>query len=209
MSSLDHPILLESFNIILNRITPTGLGSCQEDVLVRLIHASGDFRLSDHLRFSPAACASALESLANRVSIITDTRMATAAITPMVERTFRNQVICILDYLPKDSNNFNTKSAAGMTLALSQYPNSLVLVGSSPTALDAATDFYSQSTHTSPLVIGMPVGFVGVTSSKRKLAQATSIPQIRIEGSRGGAGLASATLNALLRRAWLDQQANG
>jgi precorrin-8X/cobalt-precorrin-8 methylmutase len=56
------------------------------------------------------------------------------------------------------------------------------------------------------LVIGMPVGFVGVAESKRHLA-ASGLPQIRLEGSRGGAGLAAAAVNALLRRAWLDQAA--
>jgi precorrin-8X/cobalt-precorrin-8 methylmutase len=54
------------------------------------------------------------------------------------------------------------------------------------------------------LVIGMPVGFVGVAESKHHLA-ASGLPQIRLEGSRGGAGLVAAAANALLRRAWLDQ----
>ena len=48
----------------------------------------------------------------------------------------------------------------------------------------------------------MPVGFVGVKESKRELAR-SGLPQIRLEGSRGGAGLVAAALNALLRRAWL------
>jgi len=50
----------------------------------------------------------------------------------------------------------------------------------------------------------MPVGFVGVAESKRHLAE-SDLPQIRLEGSRGGAGLVGAAANALLRRAWLDQ----
>jgi len=58
-------------------------------------------------------------------------------------------------------------------------------------------------------VIGMPVGFVGVAESKRHLAEAHHLPQIRLEGSRGGAGLVGAAANALLRRAWLDQAAAG
>ena len=55
------------------------------------------------------------------------------------------------------------------------------------------------------LVIGMPVGFVGVAESKRHLA-ASDLPQIRLEGSRGGAGLVAAAANSLLRHAWLDRQ---
>jgi hypothetical protein len=41
------------------------------------------------------------------------------------------------------------------------------------------------------LVVGMPVGFVGVAESKRRLA-ASGLAQIRLEGSKGGAGLAAA-----------------
>jgi len=58
-----------------------------------------------------------------------------------------------------------------------------------------------------PLVIGMPVGFVGVAESKRHLEQ-SGLNQIALEGSRGGAGLVAAAVNALLRRAWLDQAAS-
>jgi len=50
------------------------------------------------------------------------------------------------------------------------------------------------------LVIGMPVGFVGVSESKRHLAQ-SDLAQIRLEGTRGGAGLVAAAVNALLRAA--------
>ena len=50
------------------------------------------------------------------------------------------------------------------------------------------------------LVIGMPVGFVGVAESKRRLA-VSGLAQVRLEGSRGGAGLVGAALNALLRAA--------
>jgi precorrin-8X/cobalt-precorrin-8 methylmutase len=48
------------------------------------------------------------------------------------------------------------------------------------------------------LLIGMPVGFVGVAESKRRLA-ASGLAQIRLDGARGGAGLVAAACNALLR----------
>jgi precorrin-8X/cobalt-precorrin-8 methylmutase len=44
----------------------------------------------------------------------------------------------------------------------------------------------------------MPVGFVGVAESKRRLA-ASGLAQIRLDGARGGAGLVAAACNALLR----------
>jgi precorrin-8X/cobalt-precorrin-8 methylmutase len=92
-----------------------------------------------------------------------------------------------------------------MERALQEHPGAVVLIGSAPTALELLLDHVAVGQTASPaLVIGMPVGFVGVAESKRHLAE-SGLPQIRLEGSRGGAGLVGAAANALLRRAWLDQ----
>ena len=84
----------------------------------------------------------------------------------------------------------------------------MFLIGSAPTALELLLEQVRTAQVAVPaLVIGMPVGFVGVAESKRHLA-ASDLAQIRLDGSRGGAGLVGAALNALLRRAWLDQAAS-
>ena len=44
----------------------------------------------------------------------------------------------------------------------------------------------------------MPVGFIGVEQSKQKLSE-TNYPRILINSTRGGAAMAAATVNALLR----------
>jgi precorrin-8X/cobalt-precorrin-8 methylmutase len=94
-----------------------------------------------------------------------------------------------------------------MAAALAAHPGAVVLIGSAPTALECLIDGVERGLVPPPaLVIGMPVGFVGVAESKRRLA-ASDLVQIRLEGSRGGAALAAAAANALLRRAWLDQAA--
>jgi precorrin-8X/cobalt-precorrin-8 methylmutase len=83
-----------------------------------------------------------------------------------------------------------------------------VLIGSAPTALERLLELVAAGQVVPPpLVIGMPVGFVGVQASKRFLA-ASGLPQIRLEGSRGGAGLVAAAVNALLRRGWLEDMEN-
>ena len=97
-------------------------------------------------------------------------------------------------------------------------PAPVVLIGSAPTALErllelvAAEGVAAQADPAAraplamrapSLVIGMPVGFVGVAESKRRLA-ASGLAHIRLEGSKGGAGLVAAACNALLRAAWLQ-----
>jgi precorrin-8X/cobalt-precorrin-8 methylmutase len=92
-----------------------------------------------------------------------------------------------------------------MAQALAEHPGALVLIGSAPTALEVLLELVrTRATAAPALVIGMPVGFVGVAESKRHLAE-SGLPQIRLEGSRGGAGLVGAAANALLRWAWLRQ----
>ena len=84
---IDHPIFLDSVRLIRQRLGPTQLDELQQDVLVRLIHTSGDFALADLLQFSPHACELGLEALRQGASILTDTTMAKAAVTPMAQRT--------------------------------------------------------------------------------------------------------------------------
>jgi len=80
----------------------------------------------------------------------------------------------------------------------------VVLIGSAPTALEVLLELVAAKTVPAPaLVIGMPVGFVGVAQSKRHLAE-SGLVHIRLEGSKGGAGLVAAACNALLRSAWLQ-----
>jgi precorrin-8X/cobalt-precorrin-8 methylmutase len=222
---LDHPIFRESIRLIRgalrstasatsgSSVSPAG-GSCdgpcsdpaERDVLERLVHSSGDLTLPADLVISPGACLAGMAALAAGAPILTDTAMAAAAVAPMVRRTFANPLSCVLEWAPAQAPPGSTRTAEGMRRALAHHPGALVLIGSAPTALEvllAQVAADSGGAAAPALVIGMPVGFVGVAESKRHLA-ASALPQIRLDGCRGGAGLVAAALNALLRRSWLE-----
>jgi precorrin-8X/cobalt-precorrin-8 methylmutase len=205
----DHPIFRESMRRIRSLLGESGLAGVERELLERLVHSSGDPAIAPLLRFSPGACAVGLEALASGAVILTDTAMAASAVQPMARRTFANPVHAVLDWAPAVPPRGGTRAAAGMERALAAHPGAVVLIGSAPTALELLLERVAPGAAVPlpapALVIGMPVGFVGVAESKRHLA-ASDIPQIRLEGSRGGAGLAAAAVNALLRRAWLDRQ---
>ncbi len=74
----------------------------------------------------------------------------------------------------------------------------IVVIGSSPTALMALLDHLHDSNNSPSLIIGMPVGFIGVEKSKQKLLE-TNYSRIVMNSTRGGAAMAAATVNALLR----------
>jgi precorrin-8X/cobalt-precorrin-8 methylmutase len=208
-SAFDHPIFRESVRRIRLLLGPTGLAGVEQELLERLVHTSGDPAIAPALRFSPGACGAGLRALAAGAVILTDTAMAAAAVAPMARRTFANPVHSVLDWAPATAPPGGTRAAAGMARALALHPRAVVLIGSAPTALELLLQRLADEPGSAPaLVIGMPVGFVGVAESKRHLA-ASGLPQIRLEGSRGGAALAAAAVNALLRHAWLDQSPTG
>jgi precorrin-8X/cobalt-precorrin-8 methylmutase len=205
-NDFDHPIFVESIRRIRLLLGESALVGVERELLERLVHSSGDPAIASLLRFSPGACAVGLQALASGAVILTDTAMAASAVAPMARRTFGNPVHSVLAWAPAAPTVGGTRAAAGMEQALAAHPGAVVLIGSAPTALELLLERVAVGALAAPaLVIGMPVGFVGVAESKRHLA-ASDLPQIRLEGSRGGAGLVAAAANALLRHAWLDRQ---
>jgi len=205
VKSIDHPIFQESIRYIRARLGYTGFDDIEQQVLERLIHTSGDFGVQSLLRFSQGACNSGLNALRAGAPIITDTYMAAAAITPMAARTLDSPVKCILDWVTDDNYQGVTRTALGMERACIELSSEfkdkkspIFVIGSAPKALITLLDFIATDYLLPNLIIGMPVGFIGVLESKKLLSQ-TKVNQIRIEGNRGGAALASASVNALLR----------
>ena len=208
MKTTEHPIFLESIKYIRSQLGPTGLNKVQESILERIIHSSGDFSLQSSLKFSPNACENAIYALKKGASILTDTYMAESAISPMANRTLKSEVECILNMAPESvDSKLTTRSAVGMRSKwldlekkgeFSEPP--IVVFGSAPTALMTLLDLIDHGSQMPSLIIGMPVGFIGVAESKLRLLK-SKCSYIILKGSRGGASVASATINALLRAA--------
>ena len=212
MKTPEHPIFLESVKYIRSKIGITGLDKVQQSILERIIHSSGDFGLQSCVKFSPTACRDAIKALKNGATILTDTYMAEAAISPMAKRTLNSNIECILDMAPASisiNTSLTTRSAIGMknkwlnfedkdTINKSNAP--LVVIGSAPTALISLLDLVEAGYKKPSLIIGMPVGFIGVNESKTRLLN-SDCAYIVLEGSKGGASVAAAATNALLRAA--------
>jgi precorrin-8X/cobalt-precorrin-8 methylmutase len=204
----EHPIFLESVKYIRSELGSTGLDQVQQSILERIIHSSGDFSLKSCIRFSSRACENAINALQKGAMIITDTYMAEAAISPMAKRTINSEIQCILGMAPKSiDSTVTTRSAIGMRNVWLNFEEKenisnapFVVIGSSPTALISLLDLVESGYTTPSLIIGMPVGFIGVSESKSRLLN-SECPYIVLEGSKGGASLAAAATNALLRAA--------
>ena len=201
----DHPIFLESIKFIKSKLTKNNFNRIELKVLERLIHTSGDFQIQELLEFSENVCEKTLEALKLGAPILTDTDMAAAAIKAMANKSNGNKVFSAKKWVMDDLEISCTKTAYGiehawLDLSRKYYGkvSPIVVFGSSPTGLEKLLDILEFCDKKPTLIIGMPVGFIGVEKSKKRLL-ATNLPYIVMGSTRGGAAMAGATVNALLR----------
>ncbi len=201
----DHPIFLESIRFIKSNLNENNFNYLENKVLERLVHTSGDFNIQKLLEFSEGACEQAVRSLKEGAPILTDTDMAAAAIESMAKNTNGNKVVSAKKWFNDQDFLGLTKTAYGIEKGWielsaknlgSQSP--IIVIGSSPTALVNLLEILKTSKQIPSLIIGMPVGFIGVRQSKNKLLN-TTYPKIIVHSTRGGAAMAAAAVNALLR----------
>ncbi len=207
MTTNDHPIFQESIRFIREHLGETGLKPLQQTILERLIHSSGDLELVSLLQFSSNSCESGLAALKAGAPILTDTAMAAAAVKPMAIRTLQPLVKNVLEWAPDNAAAGSTRSAIGMKLAWQDLSGQfygqqspVVLIGSAPTALKTLLNLVVNGASPPSLIVGMPVGFIGVLESKKLLAD-SDLPYILLHGNRGGASAVAAVANALLNTA--------
>ena len=201
----DHPIFLESIRFIRSKLIKNNFNYIENRVLERLVHTSGDFNIEKLLEFSEGACEKGINSLKEGAPILTDTDMAAAAIKSMAKNTSGNLVISAKKWFNDKDLSGLTKTAYGiekgwieLSAKNSGSKSPIIVIGSSPTALVNLLEILKNSEQNPSLIIGMPVGFIGVLQSKEKLLN-TNYPSIVVNSTRGGAAMAAATVNALLR----------
>jgi len=202
---IDHPIFLESIRFIRSHLGSNNLNYLEKKVLERLVHTSGDFSVQKLINFSEGACEKGLKALKSGAPILTDTDMAAAAIKSMAENTSRNKVFTARMWFGENNQTKLTKTAYGLSQGWKELSvknsgkkSPIIVIGSSPTALSYLIDILENEKNLPSLIIGMPVGFIGVEKSKNKLI-ATDLPRIVLNSTRGGAAMAAAVVNALLR----------
>ena len=193
-----HPILEQSFKIIDQEIGDHNFNANEYAIVRRVIHSTADFELAKLIKFSPDAIASGIKALRQGVPIITDVNMVKQGVISLVEKSFHNPLMSAIDQV-LDSLEGKTRTETGLINCWQQYPDAIFVFGNAPTALLALCDLINKDiiSDKPALVIGAPVGFVSVVESKQALSK-ISVPQIRIDGRKGGSPAASAILNALI-----------
>lgn len=174
----------------------------------RLIHTTADVRIADTLVFRHDPVAAGLAALRRGAFIFCDSKMLRSGLS--LEKLRR---LCP-DYGPErllchisDPDVAARARAEGLTRALCSAEKALpvldggiVLIGNAPLALARIARAILDDGLRPALVIGMPVGFVNVVEAKELLA-ACPVPQIVLEGRRGGSATAVTSLHAIMESA--------
>jgi precorrin-8X/cobalt-precorrin-8 methylmutase len=195
----------QSFAVIDREIGEHSFTQAEYEIVRRVIHSTADFEFQHLIQFSPGAIAQAIIALQAGIPIVTDVSMVKQGIASMVAQTFNNPVISAVHQV-ESALPGKTRTETGILECLDRYPEAIYAIGNAPTALLALCDRLPASIQPA-LVIGAPVGFISVVESKATLA-ATPVPQIRVEGRKGGSPVAAAIVNALLVLAW-ERQGEG
>lgn len=207
MSLSSNAILQQSFAIIDQEIGNHAFSLQEYPVLQRVIHSTADFEFKQLLRFSPNVIEGAIAALSQQVPIITDVSMVKQGVSTLVQQTFNNPLISAVEQVTTALPG-KTRTETGLLQCWQQYPQGIYVIGNAPTALLALCQTVKSATVHPALVIGAPVGFVAVLEAKTALAQ-LPVPQIRVEGRKGGSSVAAAILNALLVLAWRQSDLSG
>jgi precorrin-8X/cobalt-precorrin-8 methylmutase len=200
MSLPIHPIMEQSFAVIDQEIGEHNFSSAEYAIVRRVIHSTADFEFVQLIQFSEDAIASGIKALQRRTPIITDVGMVKQGIAGMVAKTFDNPLIAAVEQAPIALPG-KTRTETGLLQCFEKFPEAIFVIGNAPTALLALCDQLPVTPVPPALVIGAPVGFISVLESKQALAQ-IHVPQIRVEGRKGGSPVAAAILNALMVLAW-------
>ena len=189
----------ESFRLVAKHLQNIPMTVPDKWVATRVIHTTGVLSDHEHYQASEGAIVQWEAYLKGGGHIVTDVTMVKAGITKSYLSQYGVQTHCLLNdeaATQLAEKEGLTRSQAAMRLAIAAFPNALYVVGNAPTALIEITDEIIRNPQFKPAgVIGVPVGFVNVLEAKAQLA-CTDVPQVIINGHRGGSNVAAAIVNA-------------
>ncbi|MEM8707231.1 MAG: precorrin-8X methylmutase [Actinomycetota bacterium] len=190
-----HPIEIESYRILAERIDLSHRSPIDRSIIERMIHSTADLSFAESARIGSDAGEALVAAIADGAPVIVDAAMVAAGITRYPTR-------CYLPDVPVAPPG-STRSAAAFRLAAEEHPEGAVFVcGNAPTALFELLELHERGVVVPRAVVGLPVGFVGAKESKAALWE-SPLASISVtnEGERGGSPATAGAVNAAVRHA--------
>jgi sirohydrochlorin cobaltochelatase len=192
-----HPIEQESYRLLATKVDLSAWPPGPAALVARVVHATAEPALVEQLVVPERAVRAGVAALRAGAPVLCDVEMVRAGISGVA-------AICTLGEVA-DAGPHPSRSAAAMALAAASHrEGAVIVVGCAPTALAEVNRLIDAGTLRPALVIGTPVGYVGAAEAKEALlavGERSGVPAIVLRGDRGGAAVAAALLNALVRLA--------
>ncbi len=168
---------------------------------------SGDLSILEHIRFSEGVVEKTLEALDEDYDLLCDTE---TVVCGLKNKYLKNEPICLINkanVISQAKSKKHTRSMVAVDLWKPYLPESIILIGSEPTALFRLLEILEEikdkdSSKKPALIIATPVGFGGAEEAKKALwdsCEKLAVPCITLLGTRGGNDIASAIMNKLLQ----------
>lgn len=169
-------------------------------VVVRMIHASGEVDLTEVVGATPSVVSNARSALAAGAPVLCDVKMVAAGVTRR-RLPADNEVICTLsDPRVRDlaAKMGTTRTAAALELWGDRLDGAVVAIGNAPTALFHLLEMLAAGAPKPAAIVGGPVGFIGAAESKEDLiASNLGLEYLVVRGRRGGSAITAAAVNAI------------
>jgi len=187
-----------SFEIIASQMKKKTFPEQELPIVMRVIHATGDFDFEDNLRFHPEAIKAGIRALKDGKNILVDVNMVAAGINRrLLERWGGSIISTISEVGDQAMEEGKTRAEAAIEKAIDEKIG-IVAIGNAPTALLKTMELIDEGRFKPDLVIGAPVGFVNAEESKDALSK-KPYPFITSLGRKGGSPVAVAIVNGILR----------
>lgn len=189
----------ESFSIIRKELGPNHFTEPELRVVIRMIHATGDFEYAENVRFSDHAISDGVAALRAECKMFTDVTMVQAGISSRFLTGKDARVHCLIanERIGAEAETQGiTRAAAAMRDQKDALNGAIIAIGNAPTALLEVLRLTREENIRPALIIGIPVGFVNAAESKEMLSE-SNLSYITSLGRKGGSPVAAAVVNAL------------
>jgi len=192
----------KSFQLIRAATDLSGFDENEQQLVMRLVHTSGNPDIAAAVRISVAAIDAGIAALNRDATVLCDVEMVKQGLT---KRYLSAEPMCFLNHektVELASASGETRSMSALELWTPHLQDSIVVIGNAPTALFRLLEMLEAGTDKPSLVIGMPVGFVGAPESKDYLWDHRAdlgVECITLRGRVGGSALAAGAFNTLVR----------
>ena len=197
-------IMIKSFKTIESELRNGDIPLGRKWSLLHAIHTTADFEMEDLLYTTENAVEKMYDAFTGgscEKVIITDVTMAASGIRKGALQRLGIEVKCYLNDPRAEQMAAElgiTRTQAGIRLAVAEHPGAMYVFGNAPTALMELCTLIKRGKAVPLGVVAAPVGFVHVEESKHMLKPFVSVPQVIVEGRKGGSNLAATLVNSIL-----------